>query len=483
MADKFTTGSGLNIGVGVVIKKNLVTSAKQTFDKFVAECEDKGKISLKVKTDTSGAKQEIATFVNEFGDYMKTLTKFGADGKLVSKEITEVGVNAQKASEMIARAEEKERKEKEKTNQAFKRQLEEKERLRQQEIEKAERDAKKQAEAEQKALAKATAQAQKEAEKQAKALEKQALAEKKATEQAQRLAEKQRQLAEETRRNNSIIRNFTDTFLKMVKFNTINLIYDGLIDSMRNAIEVTKEFNTATTELRKVSDLEGESLREYARELAEYGAKVGRTMTDMVNSATVFKRTGATDEEAMQLATVAEMFRNVADSEITSAEASSFLVSQMKAFNITADDSIHIIDAVNSVANNYAVSTDDLQVALSKSAAAMATAGNTYEETIALVESATAIMQGNAGTVGNGLRTIAINIANLATKQDAFVNSNGKVRVALKDTEGNVRSTYAVLNDLAQYWDDLSVAEQNEIAVSLAGKHKLIPRLARSKPI
>ena len=96
-------------------------------------------------------------------------------------------------------------------------------------------------------------------------------------------------------------KNFTDTFLKMVKFNTINLIYDGLIDSMRNAIEVTKEFNTATTELRKVSDLEGESLREYTRELAEYGATVGRTMTDMVNSATVFKRTGATDEEAKEL--------------------------------------------------------------------------------------------------------------------------------------------------------------------------------------
>ena len=483
MADKLTSSDGINIGIGVVWKQNLTTALMPSLKKFKKVAEEEGTISLKVKTDTSGAKQEIQTFTNACGDYVKTLTKYNAQGKMLSQEIIEVGTNAKKASEMIAKAEERKRKEAEKYAQILQRAQEKEDRIRQQQAEKAEREAKRQAEAEQRALARATAQAQKEADKNAKALEKQALAEKKASEQAQRLAEKQRQLAEETRRNNSIIRNFTDTFLKMVKFNTINLIYDGLIDSMRNAIEVTKEFNTATTELRKVSDLEGESLREYTRELAEYGATVGRTMTDMVNSATVFKRTGATDEEAMQLATIAEMYRNVADSEITSAQASSFLVSQMKAFNITADDSIHIIDAVNSVANAYAVSTDDLQIALSKSAAAMATAGNTYEETIALVESATAIMQGNAGTVGNGLRTIAINIANLATKQDEFVNSNGKVRVALKDTEGNVRSTYAVLNDLAKYWNELNVAEQNEIAVSLAGKHKLIPRLARFKPI
>ncbi len=273
----------------------------------------------------------------------------------------------------------------------------------------------------------------------------------------------------------SILQDFADTFLKMAKFNTINIIYDSLTNSISDAIKVTKEFNDATTELKKVSDLEGDSLKSYTKELAEYGAEVGRTMTDMVNSATVFKRTGATDEDVAQLAKIAEMYRNVADSEISSAEAASFLVSQMKAFGIEAKDSIHVIDAVNSVANNFAVSTDDLQKALAKSAAAMATAGNSYEETIALVEAGTAIMQGQAGTVGNGLRTIAINIANLATSSDEFVAANGKVVISLKEENGEIKSSYQVLEDLSKYWDNLTRAEQNEIAVALAGKHKLYP--------
>ena len=279
-------------------------------------------------------------------------------------------------------------------------------------------------------------------------------------------------LNHQAKNSKTIFKDFADTFAKMAKFNTINLIYDGLTNSISNAITVVKEFNDATTELRKVSDLEGESLKNYAQDLADYGAEVGRTMTDMVNSATIFKRTGATDEEAKNLAKIAEMYRNVADSEISSAEASQFLVSQMKAFNITAQDSIHIIDAINNTANHFAVSTDDLQKGLSKASASLATAGNTYEESIALIESATAIMQNQAGTVGNGFRTIAINIANLAAKSDEFVDASGKVKIALKDEQGQLRSTYAILNDLYEQWDKLTPVEQNAIAVALAGKHK-----------
>lgn len=290
--------------------------------------------------------------------------------------------------------------------------------------------------------------------------------------QIEEVKRSQEELNQTVKSSKSIFADFTDTFMKMAKFNTINLIYDSITSSISEAIEITNEFNRATTELKKVSDLSGESLSEYTEQLSEYGEAVGRTMTEMTDSATIFKRTGSTDEEAAQLAQISELYKNVADSEITSAEASSFLVSQMKAFNYTAEQSIHVIDSVNSVANHFAVSTDDLQTALSKSAAAMATAGNSFEETIALVEAGTAIMQGQAGTVGNGLRTIAINIASLATESDEFVAANGKVNISLKNERGEIRSTYEILNDLAQNWNNLSTAEQNSIAVSLAGKHK-----------
>lgn len=113
--------------------------------------------------------------------------------------------------------------------------------------------------------------------KQITALNKQVKAEQKATEQAQKHYEKQKQLNEEAKRGNGIFKNFTDTFLKMVKFNTINLIYDGLIDSMREAVEITKDFDKAMTEFKKVTDTSTISLSEYVKELGRLGELTAST--------------------------------------------------------------------------------------------------------------------------------------------------------------------------------------------------------------
>lgn len=43
------------------------------------------------------------------------------------------------------------------------------------------------------------------------------------------------------------------------------------------------------------------------------------------------------------------MFTNVADESMSAADSASFIIAQMKAFNIEADDAEHIIDAVNAV--------------------------------------------------------------------------------------------------------------------------------------
>ena len=95
------------------------------------------------------------------------------------------------------------------------------------------------------------------------------------------------------------------------------------------------------------------------------------------------------------------MFQNVADTEISAGDAANFINSQMKAFNFTAAESEHIIDAVNQVANEFAVGTNDLSGALTVAGSSLATTGNSFEQTIGLITSATEMMPGKAQTVGN----------------------------------------------------------------------------------
>ena len=78
-------------------------------------------------------------------------------------------------------------------------------------------------------------------------------------------------------KSKSIFNDFTDTFMKMAKFNTINIIYDGLIDKMSEAIEITNNFDKAMVEFKKVTDTSNLSLSEYTETLGQYGESVART--------------------------------------------------------------------------------------------------------------------------------------------------------------------------------------------------------------
>lgn len=69
----------------------------------------------------------------------------------------------------------------------------------------------------------------------------------------------------------------------------------------------------------------------------------------MLESATEFSKAGFTPEDSARLAQVSSLFQNIADSEVSAGDAASFIISQMKAFNIEADDATSILDKVNEV--------------------------------------------------------------------------------------------------------------------------------------
>ena len=165
----------------------------------------------------------------------------------------------------------------------------------------------------------------------------------------QRLNQSQQEFNNTTKKGVGIFQDFTNTFLKMAKFNTINLIYDGLIDKVSEAIQVTNEFDAALTEFKKVTDTSNLNLSEYTKTLGELGEVTASTTTEMLNASTEFSKSGFNAEDSAKLAQVANLYMNIADAEISAGEAASFIVSQMKAFGVETSDAISIIDKVNEV--------------------------------------------------------------------------------------------------------------------------------------
>ena len=282
----------------------------------------------------------------------------------------------------------------------------------------------------------------------------------------------------------TIFQDFTATFLKMAKFNTINMIYDGIITKMREAIQITNDFDAAMTEFKKVTDTTSLSLSEYTETLGELGEATARTTTQMLESATEFSKAGFTPEESARLAQIASLYQNIADAEISAGEAASFITSQIKAYKdygVEANNATQIIDKLNEVSNNFAVSSSDIASALTKQSASLAAYGNDLDRSIALVTAGTEIMTGQAGKVARGLRTIGANITQLAQGAKEFeIQVHGATKtIQLWNDEGtDMLNTYDVLKQISEVWDDMTNAEKSSLAITLAKKTQMDTFLA-----
>ena len=183
----------------------------------------------------------------------------------------------------------------------------------------------------------------------------------------------------------------------------------------------------------------------------------------MVEAATEFKKNSFSDSDSATLAKVATMFTNVADEAMSASDSASFIIAQMKAFGIEAENAQHIIDSVNAVSNNYAVSSGDLARNLGNMSAALAVGNNSFEESLALLTAGAEVTQ-NASKVSRALVTVQSRLNQTIDES----SSTGKAltewyqehNIAILDQEGQLRSLYDVLTDVAEIWPDLTKNEQ-----------------------
>ncbi len=250
------------------------------------------------------------------------------------------------------------------------------------------------------------------------------------------------------------------------KIQSINGIFQALKNvavSFGQALQPLLEFEDSLTELKKVSDLSGTSLDNYTDKLAQMGQEVGKSRSQMVEAATEFVKSGFSESDSAELARVANLYMNIADEELNAGDAANFIISQMKAFNLEAQDAEHIIDSLNNVSNNTAVSSADLATNIGKASAALAVGGNTYEDVLSLMTAGVEITRSGA-KVSRALVSVQSRynqtIDETSSTGQKLIEWYNKHNIAIKDQEGQQRKLYDTLSDVSKIWNDLSKDEQ-----------------------
>lgn len=229
------------------------------------------------------------------------------------------------------------------------------------------------------------------------------------------------------------------------------------------------------TELKKVTDLEGESLKQFTKDAYNAASGVAKTGNDMIQASTEFAKSGFTNEESLELGKIALMYTNIADEEISAAQASEFLISNMKAFVKEGLTAIQIIDKVNEVANKFAVSSGDISENIGSISSLMQSAGNSFDQILGMLTAITEVTR-DASSAANGLKSITMRLRGLNDEGEKDLELvaklqklYGKLGINLMNSSGELKSTYDILSELAPKWKDLDSATQGYIAQQSAG--------------
>ena len=143
--------------------------------------------------------------------------------------------------------------------------------------------------------------------------------------------------------------------------------------------------------------------------------------------------------------------------------------------------------------NNFAISSDGIASGLQRSASTLVAAGNSLEQSIAMLAAGNKVIQ-DPETLGNALKVLSMrirgvksdledageetdgmieNTSKLRDKVKALTNVDGNGGVDILTDSGEFRSTYDILLDIAEVWDRINETDpKNQAALLeiLAGK-------------
>lgn len=262
--------------------------------------------------------------------------------------------------------------------------------------------------------------------------------------------------------------------------------YFGLNDVFRyigEGIDTIRDLDEAMTEVRKVSEATESQYESFQNTVSATAKEIASTNKELLNSSADFLRLGYSLDQAESLAKNATLFVNVGDGvDIT--EATEDMITAMKAFDIKAEDSIKIVDDYNQIGNKFALSATDIGEAMKRSASALETGNNSFEESIALITAMNEIVQSSENT-GNTLKVFSLRLRgakaeleDMGEDTDGLCESSSKLREQLKALTGvdimlddnTFKSTTQIVKELGAAWDKLSDSSQAATLELVAGK-------------
>ena len=242
------------------------------------------------------------------------------------------------------------------------------------------------------------------------------------------------------------------------------------------AVSTIKELDRSLTEQAMVTGKTRKQTYALLTSYQELAAQTGATTREVAGLATQFMRQGKTTQDALTLTKAAMDAAKVAG--ISASDSVNYLTTALNGFQMSAQDALLVSDKFASIAANAATSYDEIATALSKVASQANLAGMSIDYTTALLAKGLETTREAPETMGTALKTVIARMREISdygetlggdTDVNNVESQLAYVGIALRDANGELRSTEEVLDELGKKWTELNSNQQAAVAKALAG--------------
>ena len=262
--------------------------------------------------------------------------------------------------------------------------------------------------------------------------------------------------------------------------NNITELYGALskfLSAISPAIDYVRELDASLTDLKQATGASDEELKQLFIDSENIAKGLNTTTKEIINQTTWWKNLGYNIKDAQTLAKNTSILSALSPGLGTEKAASS-LLNTIKAFELEPDNSLDsVISKINITGQNSGLSNTGITDILSQTSSAMAEAGNTLDETIALGASAMKIT-GSADTASDILNSITGNIQDnvpVISELTKTPEMPDGISLFTDETNETYKTTYRILSDIASVWEQLDSGSQTELINTVSGGENIQP--------
>lgn len=259
--------------------------------------------------------------------------------------------------------------------------------------------------------------------------------------------------------------------------------------AITSAFNTVKELDAAMTETAVVTDFSIGDMWDQLPQYTQMANDLGVSILDAYDAATLYYQQGLQTNEVMAVSN--ETLKMARIASMDAADATDLMTAALRGFNMEVNEmsAQRINDVYSELAAVTAADTEEIGVAMSKTASIAASANMEFETTAALLSQIIETTREAPETAGTAMKTIIARFSEvkelveqgqlIGTDEEGEEINVNKIQAALKSVGISMNEFFTgtkglddILLELASKWDTLDFTTQRYIATTAAGSRQ-----------